>query len=103
MMELESNDKLIQFLMGLNDLYDPIRNQIMVMDALPNLNKAYSMIVRVERQKEVHIAFTREVDIAMMIKSAMHVQKNSGKGHGNHKKTVNKDDLYSKLRKRKGL
>lgn len=45
---LDSN-RLIQFLMGLNDAYDSIRGQILLMEPLPNANKAYSMVLRVEK------------------------------------------------------
>lgn len=40
---------LIQFLMGLNDAYDSIRGQILLMEPLPSANKAYSMVLRVEK------------------------------------------------------
>ncbi|KAJ0101643.1 hypothetical protein Patl1_06341 [Pistacia atlantica] len=35
----------MQFLMGLNDSFDHVRNQILVMDPLPIINKAHSMIL----------------------------------------------------------
>lgn len=47
--EMDMNGKLIQFLMGLNDTYDHVRSQILLMDPLPSVNKAYSMILRVEK------------------------------------------------------
>ncbi|KAL0412092.1 UNVERIFIED_CONTAM: Retrovirus-related Pol polyprotein from transposon RE2 [Sesamum latifolium] len=47
--------KLIQFLTGLDDSYDSIRNQILVKDPFPSLNKAYSMVLRVERQRLVNM------------------------------------------------
>ncbi|XP_073112179.1 uncharacterized protein [Elaeis guineensis] len=50
---IENEDRLIQFLMGLNDSYDHVRNQILLLDPLPTVNKAYSMVLRVEKQCEV--------------------------------------------------
>lgn len=47
-MKIDSQNKLMQFLMGLNEAYDSIRNQILVMDPLPSVNKAYAMILRVK-------------------------------------------------------
>ncbi|KAL0458066.1 UNVERIFIED_CONTAM: hypothetical protein Slati_0433800 [Sesamum latifolium] len=44
---------LMQFLMGLNDEYDNVRSQILVMEPLPNINRAYQMVLRVVRQ-QVH-------------------------------------------------
>ncbi|KAL0433770.1 UNVERIFIED_CONTAM: hypothetical protein Slati_2711300 [Sesamum latifolium] len=47
--------QLIQFLTGLNESYDNIRNQILMLDPLPHVNKAYSMVLRVERQRQVNL------------------------------------------------
>ncbi|KAK6122554.1 hypothetical protein DH2020_043699 [Rehmannia glutinosa] len=47
--DLETNRRLIQFLMGLHEGYDHVRSQILLMDLLPTVNKAYSMILRVEK------------------------------------------------------
>ncbi|KAL0334046.1 UNVERIFIED_CONTAM: hypothetical protein Sangu_1560800 [Sesamum angustifolium] len=52
--EEENLTKLVQFSMGLDDSYDNIRNQILVMDPFPSVNKAYSMVLRVERQRMVN-------------------------------------------------
>ncbi|KAK4411628.1 Retrovirus-related Pol polyprotein from transposon RE1 [Sesamum angolense] len=51
--EEDNLTKLVQFLMGLDDSFDGIRNQILVMDPFPSINKAYSMVLRVERQRMV--------------------------------------------------
>ncbi|KAL0431167.1 UNVERIFIED_CONTAM: Retrovirus-related Pol polyprotein from transposon RE1 [Sesamum radiatum] len=52
----DQNDasQLIQFLMGLNESYDNIRSQILVLEPLPHVNKAYSMVMRVKRQRQVN-------------------------------------------------
>ncbi|KAL0449784.1 UNVERIFIED_CONTAM: hypothetical protein Slati_1534800, partial [Sesamum latifolium] len=39
---------------GLNDGYDHLRDQILVMEPLPSVNKVYSMVLRVERQRQIH-------------------------------------------------
>ncbi|KAL2232264.1 UNVERIFIED_CONTAM: Retrovirus-related Pol polyprotein from transposon RE1 [Sesamum indicum] len=56
----EQNDasQLMQFLMGLNDSYDNIRSQILVLEPLPLVNKAYSMVLRVERQRMVNSEYS---------------------------------------------
>ena len=43
----------MQLLMHLNDEYEAIRGQILLLEPLPTVNKAYSMIQRVERQRRV--------------------------------------------------
>uniref|UniRef100_A0A7C8YQ79 Retrotransposon Copia-like N-terminal domain-containing protein n=1 Tax=Opuntia streptacantha TaxID=393608 RepID=A0A7C8YQ79_OPUST len=62
-LELDQRRKLMQFLMHLNDSYDGIRGQILLLDPLPPVNKAYSMIQRVEKQRQVtqNPAMLREV------------------------------------------
>ncbi|KAK4386695.1 Retrovirus-related Pol polyprotein from transposon RE1 [Sesamum angolense] len=71
------SSQLIQFLMGLNETYDNIRNQILVLDPLPNVNKAYSMVLRVERQREVNLGFAETGDNV-----AMQARSYDGKGPG---------------------
>lgn len=43
----------MQFLIGLTDVFDQARNQILLLDPLPSINKAYSMIMKVEAHKQV--------------------------------------------------
>ena len=43
-LDLESRNKLFQFLMGLNSGYDAIKNQILAMDPLPTVNRAYYIL-----------------------------------------------------------
>ncbi|GAV79387.1 UBN2_3 domain-containing protein, partial [Cephalotus follicularis] len=42
---LQQRDRLLQFLTGLNDSYTAIRSQIMLMNPLPTVNKAYSLVL----------------------------------------------------------
>ncbi|GKA86819.1 retrovirus-related pol polyprotein from transposon TNT 1-94, partial [Tanacetum coccineum] len=51
-LEMESRSKLIQFLMKLNDDFESVRSQILSMDPLPNVNKAYYIVQQVEKQKQ---------------------------------------------------
>ncbi|KAK9167857.1 hypothetical protein Scep_003048 [Stephania cephalantha] len=97
---LDSNDKLMQFLMGLNDIYDHVRNQILVMDPFPTVNKAYSMILRVKKQKEVNVSFSSGLENAMMLKYIPN--KSAGtSGKGTFRKNVNKDDSFCEYCKAK--
>nr|GEV60494.1 hypothetical protein [Tanacetum cinerariifolium] len=49
----DSNLKLIQFLMKLNNEYESVRSQILAMDPLPTVNKAYYIVQQIEKQKQV--------------------------------------------------
>lgn len=68
----------MQFLMGLNDSYDHVHNQILLMEPLPSVNKAYSMVLRVEKQRSVQIQFPDSFESAAM-NTRISVP---GRGHG---------------------
>ncbi|XP_055803840.1 uncharacterized protein LOC129872909 [Solanum dulcamara] len=48
-----NRQKMYQFLIGLNDTYHQARSQILMIDPLPIINQAYSIIVEDESQKAV--------------------------------------------------
>ncbi|KAK4404468.1 hypothetical protein Sango_0815400 [Sesamum angolense] len=58
--DLAEQRQLMQFLMGLNHEYDTVRSQILVNEPLPSVNVAYSMVLRVEKQRQVHLAEPHE-------------------------------------------
>ncbi|XP_048446046.1 uncharacterized protein LOC125479925 [Pyrus x bretschneideri] len=45
--------KTMKFLMGLNDSYATVRSNTLLLEPLPTVNKAYSLVLRHERQAEV--------------------------------------------------
>nr|XP_009783444.1 PREDICTED: uncharacterized protein LOC104232050 [Nicotiana sylvestris] len=48
------DERLIQFLMGLNDCYGQARGNILMMNPLPNINHAYSLALQDENQREIY-------------------------------------------------
>ncbi|KAL0448170.1 UNVERIFIED_CONTAM: hypothetical protein Slati_1944900 [Sesamum latifolium] len=46
--------QLMQFLMGLHEVYDNERSQVLMMHPLPDVEKAYAMILSVEKQRAVN-------------------------------------------------
>ncbi|XP_075101795.1 uncharacterized protein LOC142177224 [Nicotiana tabacum] len=48
------DQRLIQFLMGLNDIYAQARGNILIMNPLPNMDVAYSLLLQDENQREVY-------------------------------------------------
>ncbi|KAL5723566.1 hypothetical protein ACHQM5_006950 [Ranunculus cassubicifolius] len=46
---------LIDFLMGLNESYNSIRGQILLMEPLPTVNKAYALLLQEEKQRSVSV------------------------------------------------
>lgn len=47
--EYHESGKVLRFLKGLNEQYSSVRSQIMLMDPLPNMAKAYSLLFQQER------------------------------------------------------
>ncbi|KAH6828240.1 hypothetical protein C2S53_009943 [Perilla frutescens var. hirtella] len=50
--ELEE-ERMMQFLMGLNDIYEPIRQQMLILNPLPSVSQAYLMVLQVEEQLHI--------------------------------------------------
>ncbi|KAL0310292.1 UNVERIFIED_CONTAM: hypothetical protein Scaly_2941900 [Sesamum calycinum] len=54
----------MQFLMGLSNAYDHVRSQVLLMDPLPTVGKAYSRFLRVEKQRRCIREFLEECVMA---------------------------------------
>ncbi|CAA0817942.1 Unknown protein, partial [Striga hermonthica] len=81
MAQHEAETKLIQFLMGLNDSFDNTRNQMLLVEPLPTISKAFSMILTAERQRSVQNTYGERIDnVAMMAKTG---GVGRGQGRGN--------------------
>ncbi|KAL0434782.1 UNVERIFIED_CONTAM: Retrovirus-related Pol polyprotein from transposon TNT 1-94 [Sesamum radiatum] len=83
--EMEAS-QLIQFLTGLNESYDNIRSQILVLDPLPHVNKAYSMVLQIERQRQVNLEFNDHGENSALM----------GKGYDNRGSVGFKNNLRRK-------
>lgn len=49
---------VLNFLMGLSDVFNNTRNQILMMDPLPSINRVFSIMVQEERQKSIGVSST---------------------------------------------
>lgn len=47
------SSQLMEFLVGLHDRFDLTRNQILLLEPLPSVNKAFSMATRVEKEMDI--------------------------------------------------
>lgn len=73
-----SNQRLLQFLMGLNDGYNQARSHILIMNPTPSVNQAYAIIVRDESPKLVSGAgYTLGTNIDPQLCSLPHVDHRS--------------------------
>ena len=79
MKQLTNNEekmRLSQFLMGLNESYLAIRGQIMLMQSLPTVEKAYSLLCEEEKQRGLAEHKINEQVNAMNIKRPGSVSQN---------------------------
>ncbi|XP_031501735.1 uncharacterized protein LOC116265326 [Nymphaea colorata] len=58
--EIYEQQRLLEFLMGLNESYTAIRSQILLMEPSPSIPRAYALLVQEERQREVHVSLPSE-------------------------------------------
>nr|GEX54174.1 cysteine-rich RLK (receptor-like protein kinase) 8 [Tanacetum cinerariifolium] len=63
--ERDLRERLIQFLMGLDESYTNIRGQILLLQPLPIVAKAYNMLRHEEKQREVPKQTTLAVPFAL--------------------------------------
>ena len=70
----------IRFLTGLNDSFDLVRSQILLMNLLPNMNKIFSMVMQHERQFKYSSSFH---DDSKILLNSVDSRKFQGKGRGN--------------------
>lgn len=50
------DERLIQFLMGLNDVYAAGKSNILMLSPLPSVNHAYSLLMQDEKKREVYMS-----------------------------------------------
>ncbi|XP_019225339.1 PREDICTED: uncharacterized protein LOC109206923 [Nicotiana attenuata] len=53
MQKAEQDRRLIQFLMGLNEVYTVVRGSILMMNPLPSLAQAFTILIQEEKQREM--------------------------------------------------
>lgn len=49
----EDDQRLFQFLMGLNPSYDVVRGNILMQKPIPSINQAYAILIQEEKQREM--------------------------------------------------
>ncbi|XP_076904998.1 uncharacterized protein LOC143560607 [Bidens hawaiensis] len=82
----EEDQRLIQFLVGLNPNYDMIRSNILMMQPLPSIDRAYGILIQDEKQRVIHTTTTDFIASS----TSMHVNTGgpvSG-GNGENRRTL---------------
>ena len=62
--------------MGLNDSYEQTRGQILPMDPLPNVNRAYYILHQIEKQRQVTDVFLARNDAEAFVVNKTQVKNN---------------------------
>jgi hypothetical protein len=75
--------RTIRFLTGLNDNFDLVRSQILLMDPLPQINKVFSMVIQHERQF-VSTSGGLEVEDSKVLINASDAKRSQGRGRGSN-------------------
>ncbi|KAF7835734.1 uncharacterized protein G2W53_010593 [Senna tora] len=90
--EMMASMKLLQFLMGLNPIYDVVRTEILNLDSLPTVNKVFVMVATDESQREINMAYSSSTEGA----SAMMARSGQSKNEGvnSKKKDSSKKDKF---------
>jgi hypothetical protein len=81
-----AEDRIIKFLMGLNEDYQGVTSQVLLMDPLPQINKVFSMVMQQERKMQYNVVSSPAItlnDTASGLINAMDGHKQFGRGRGN--------------------
>ena len=73
----EQDRRLIHFLMGLNEVYTVIRRNILMMNPLPSMGQAFSLLIQEEKQREFKPIGRMSTDSV-----SLNVKAVDNKGHG---------------------
>ncbi|RVW67415.1 Retrovirus-related Pol polyprotein from transposon TNT 1-94 [Vitis vinifera] len=88
--------RLMQFLMGLNESYNAIRGQILLMNPLPDVAKAYFSIVQEEKQRSLGATRETTENSAMVVQRAepMALAVRHGQGSSSRYNPSNRKPLH---------
>lgn len=92
--EIESSNQVMQFLMGLNESYNYVVSNILLLDPLPAFNKTYSIISRIERQKTDAISSVSVNEGSALAVKISEKNTMTGKNFFNKKDNSKKGDRF---------
>jgi len=77
MIQFKGEERLIHFLMGLNDTNAPARSNILMLYPLPTVNNAYSLLMQDDNQRETHISYSSSLMVGKSAISKINYLKKS--------------------------
>ncbi|KAK9678247.1 hypothetical protein RND81_11G198700 [Saponaria officinalis] len=103
-LDSSSKEKVLTFLMGLNDTYDTLRTQILSTEPMPTINKVYSFVQQIESQKMISNVINITQDASALVVNKYGVYS-PGASQWNSVKRENKrsrDDRWCSMCKKAG-
>lgn len=82
------NQRIIQFLMGLNDTYHVIRGSILMSNPLPSIGQVYNLLLQEEAQREIHSSNNFLADAAANSVSRSYPNQYRNKNSGDIRKST---------------
>lgn len=76
--QTKERDFIMRFLTGLNENFAPCKSQILMMDPIPSIDRAFSIVIQYERQN--HLCLEHDEDQAVI--NAVDGRKSYGRGQG---------------------
>ncbi|KAK3012200.1 hypothetical protein RJ639_010895 [Escallonia herrerae] len=74
MQEMREEEKVFDFLMGLDDTYKTVRSQILSIDPLPGLGRAYVVVAQEEKQQVVAATRVPTIEATTLLAKAPHMR-----------------------------
>ena len=82
---LYHQDSIMQFLNGLNDCYSQVKTQILMMEHVPSIAKAFSLVIQEERQRSSTFNGTSSVELAALAVKNQAFNQGSSSNNSNGK------------------
>ncbi|KAF7841438.1 Retrovirus-related Pol polyprotein from transposon TNT 1-94 [Senna tora] len=87
-----SDDTVMTFVMGLNEGFENVVSNLLMMEPFPAYNRAYSIVSRIEKQKKISVNNTNaSVEASALVAKYIDLQKNNNTG-GSNKNTFRKKE-----------
>ncbi|XP_074343125.1 uncharacterized protein LOC141680950 [Apium graveolens] len=81
--KFQQDQRVIQFLMGLNDSFNIIRGSILMRSPLPSIGQVYSLLLQEKTQREIHTTRHLLPESASLNASRPYIAGNSNQGSTN--------------------
>lgn len=74
LLEFQQEEYDMRFLVALNENFSHVSGPILLMDPLPSINKVFSFVIQEERQKEISVLTTVNVESAALMSKSNYNQ-----------------------------